>query len=680
MVTWMDRQTSTFTQMGGEGVPWIGQAPFTEEKHIFANLGDGTYVHSGLLAVRQALAANVPITYKILYNDAVAMTGGQPVEGQLSVSRMTRQLEAEGVKKIVIVTSDPEKYQGITDLAHGVPVFHRDELDKVQRELRQYPGVSVLIYDQVCATEARRRRKRGKMPRLTQRVVINEAVCEGCGDCSVQSNCLSVIPIETDFGTKRQIDQSACNQDFSCLKGFCPSFITLDGANPRKGTATVDTQFWGDLPPPTYPDTQTPYNLIITGVGGMGVITLGALVGMAAHLDGKGVSTLDMTGLAQKYGAVFSHLRIADHPEDIHAARIATGEAHAILGGDLVVSASPEALSKMLEGKTRAVISCTETPTAEFTRNPLWQFPLPGLQRQLTDILGKDRVQFIDAQHLATRLMGNALYANMLLLGLAWQRGLVPVSLDALNKAIELNGTDIEANRQALLWGRRAAVFPSQVAAIAGPLGGAPHEAMSLTALIEHRAAYLTTYQDQRLAERYRQRVASIQALGDDTLTRNVATQYARLLAPKDEYEVARLHTDSAFLDKLKTEFEGEAKISFHLAPPLFAKPGPNGRPRKIRFGPWLLPILKGLARCRHLRGTWLDPFRFAPDKATDRQLLAHYEADIDLILAHPEQLGAARELAKWPATVPGFGPVREYAAKEASKEREKIREAFQLT
>jgi indolepyruvate ferredoxin oxidoreductase len=677
MVTWMDRSTSTFTHMGGEGVPWIGQAPFTSEKHIFANLGDGTYFHSGLLAIRQSLAAKVPITYKILYNDAVAMTGGQPVDGNLSVAQITRQLEAEGVEKMIVVASEPTKYAEVTDLAPNVPVRHRDELDAVQRELREYPGVSILIYDQVCATEARRRRKRGKMPPVTTRVVINEAVCEGCGDCSVQSNCLSVTPVETEFGTKRQIDQSACNQDFSCLKGFCPSFVSIEGAKPRKRSAATGDTEWPILPTPHLPATVQPYNLIITGVGGMGVITLGALIGMAAHLDGKGISTLDMTGLAQKYGAVFSHLRIADRPEDIHAARIATGEAHAILGGDLVVSASTEALSKMLEGRTRAVVSCTDTPTAEFTRNRDWHFPLAGLQRQLTDTLGSEHVRFIDAQHLATRLMGDALYANMLLLGYAWQTGLVPVSAAALDKAIELNGASVDANRQAFVWGRRAALFPEQVAAIAGPLEGKPAPQQSLNDLIEHRSAHLTRYQDARLAERYRQRVEAIQRLGDETLSRSVATQYARLLAPKDEYEVARLLTDSDFLGSLAEQFSGDPQISFNLAPPFLAKTGPDGRPKKIRFDSKWLPVLKVLAKCRTLRGSWLDPFRFSPEKALDHRLLADYEADLDLILAASGRLTEATVLAEWPAEVRGYGPVRSAAAEKAVTRREKARKAL---
>jgi len=680
MVTWMDRSTSTFTHMGGEGVPWVGQAPFTSEKHIFANLGDGTYFHSGLLAIRQSIAAKVPITYKILYNDAVAMTGGQPVDGILSVARITRQLEAEGIAKMVIVAAEPEKYAEIVDLAPNVPIRHRDDLDAVQRELREYPGVSILIYDQVCATEARRRRKRGKMPAISQRVFINEAICEGCGDCSVQSNCLSVVPVETAFGTKRQIDQSSCNQDFSCLKGFCPSFVTIEGGKPKKGNAAqpdaLDAEDWPILSAPVLPTTTQPYNLLITGVGGMGVITLGALVGMAAHLDGKGISTLDMTGLAQKYGAVFSHLRIADRPEDIHAARIATGEAHAVLGGDLVVSAGSEALSKMLEGRTRAVVSCTDTPTADFTRNRDWHFPLAGLQKSLTETLGSTAVDFIDAQHLATRLMGDALYANMLLLGYAWQKGLVPVSAAALEQAIELNGAAVTANREAFLWGRRAAVAPEKVAKIAGPLGGQPFVELTLDELIASRIAHLTAYQDASLAQRYENRLASIRAIGNETLTRTVATQYARLLAPKDEYEVARLYAASDFRQRLADTFDGDFQLAFHLAPPLFSKPGSDGRPKKIRFGPWLMPVLGLLAKARKLRGSWLDPFRFGHEKAAERSLLADYEADLDLISSH-HSADSTLALATWPAEVRGFGPVRAAAERQARQARERARTAL---
>ena len=488
MVTWMDRRTATFTHMGGEGVPWVGQAPFTTTRHIFANLGDGTYFHSGSLAIRQAVAAGVAITYKILYNDAVAMTGGQSVDGQLGVARITRQLQAEGVEKIVVVTDETEKYAEITDLASGTPVFHRDRLDEVQRTLREFPGVSALIYDQTCATEKRRRRKRGTLADPERRVFINEAVCEGCGDCSVQSNCLAIVPIETAFGRKRAIDQSSCNKDFSCLKGFCPSFVTIEGGTLRSTEAVATNESeWPALPDPALPGTRRPFNILITGVGGTGVVTLGALLGMAAHLDGKGVSVLDMTGLAQKYGAVFSHVRIGDTPEDIHATRIATGEADAVIGGDLIVSASGEALSKMVEGHTRAVIDIAEIPTADFTRNPDWQLPT----RRLSEKIGESCADtlFLDARQLATSLLGDALYANIFLLGVAWQRGLLPLSLASIKEAIELNGTAVAQNLGAFLWGRRAGHDLKSVERLAVPAASAPAE--SLDELIARRRSML---------------------------------------------------------------------------------------------------------------------------------------------------------------------------------------------
>ena len=675
MVTWMDRQTSTFTHMGGEGVPWIGQAPFTSEKHIFANLGDGTYFHSGLLAIRQAVAAKARITYKLLYNDAVAMTGGQPVDGQLDVPRLTRQLQAEGVGKIVLVSVAPEKYAGVHQLAAGVPVYPRTALDQVQRELREYPGVSVLIYEQMCATEARRRRKRGRLPAAPERAFIHSAICEGCGDCSSQSNCLAITPLETPWGTKRRIEQSACNQDLSCLEGFCPSFVTVRGGQLRRAAALAADQAWPDLPEPSLAVTKTPWNLLITGVGGTGVITLGALIGMAAHLDGKGVSVLDMTGLAQKYGAVFSHVRIADHPESLHAARIATGEAHAILGGDLVVSAGTEALSRMLAGQTKAVISCTDTPTADFTRQRDWSFPLADLQQRLRDTLGSDRVDFFDAQHLATQLMGDAIYANLLLLGYGWQRGLVPVSAAALAQAIELNGTAVAGNHQAFAWGRRLACWPDKVMALIPEKGrhGPEH---SLAEIIMARVSHLTEYAGHsRLAERYQQGLAGIAALGDESLSRTVATQYARLLAPKDEYEVARLLVSDAFQQELSETFSGQSQITYHLAPPLFSRTGTDGRPRKWRFGPWLRPLLKWLAAHRHWRGSWCDPFRFSSEARLHRQLLADYEADLELLprLKEAEQ---RQSLAAWPAEVRGFGPVRAAAARKMADLRQRLRES----
>ncbi len=689
MVTWMDRSTSTFTHMGGEGVTWVGQAPFTEEKHIFANLGDGTYFHSGLLAIRQSVAAKTNITYKILYNDAVAMTGGQPVDGILSVPRITRQLEAEGVGRMVIVTDEPEKYAEVTDLAPNVPVRHRDELDAVQRELREIPGTTILIYDQTCATEKRRRRKRGKLADVDRRVFINEAVCEGCGDCSVQSNCLSVIPVETEFGRKRAIDQSNCNKDFSCLKGFCPSFVTLEGAKLKKGQAlAMDEQDWPPLPEPVLPSTARPYNLLVTGVGGTGVVTLGALIGMAAHLDGKGVSVLDMTGLAQKYGAVFTHLRFADRPEDIHAARIATGEADAILGGDVVVTAGNEALSKMLEGRTRAVVNCTETPTAEFTRNPDWQFPLARMQQTVAATVGADHAWFLDAQALATALMGDALHTNMFLLGYAWQKGLVPVSLPALGRAIELNGTAVAANLQALDWGRRAAVDEARVRQLATPAADTPppRPDAALEEVLALREQELTDYQDAALARRYRQRIEALrqaEAPLDPALpvTLAAARNYFKVLAIKDEYEVARLHTRPEFFARLRQTFAGEPgkdyAVHVHLAPPLWARPDPrSGQIRKRQYGPWMLGALKLLARLKFLRGTALDVFGHTAERRMERALQAGYEADLERILealaagsAHPALL----ELARLPESVRGYGHVKAASAEKARQQRQEL-------
>ncbi|TLD43881.1 MAG: hypothetical protein FAZ92_03814 [Accumulibacter sp.] len=684
MVTWMDRNTATFTHMGGEGVTWVGQAPFSGDRHIFANLGDGTYFHSGLLAIRQAVAAGVSITYKILYNDAVAMTGGQPVDGQLSVGQLTRQLEAEGIGRIVIVSDEPEKYRQRRDLAPNTPVRHRDHLDAVQRELREHRGVSVLIYEQTCATEKRRRRKRGKLADPARRVFINEAVCEGCGDCGAQSNCLSVVPVETEFGRKRAIDQSSCNKDYSCINGFCPSFVTIEGGRLRRGSAVAtDAGTLATLPDPPLADTTQPFNILITGVGGTGVVTLGALLGMAAHLDGKGVSVLDMTGLAQKFGAVFSHLRIANHPQDIHAARIATGEADAVIGGDLLVSASSEALSKALAGKTRAVINVASTPTAEFTRNPDWQFPQQRLQEQIDEACGEGNTLFLNTAELARRLLGDAIYGNLFLLGVAWQRGLIPLSLAAIDRAIELNGTAVEQNHQAFLWGRHTAHEPAAVQRLAIPASGpAAHRlSASLDERIARRIEALTDYQDARYADRYRRLVERVRAselpLRSTRLSEAVARSYFRLLAVKDEYEVARLHADPAFRQQLSEQFEGDFSIRFHLAPPLLAKPDAlTGRVAKRSYGPWMLRALAGLRRLKGLRGTAFDPFAGSEERKMERQLLVDYEADIELLLARLDAttLATAIELAALPEQVRGFGHVKAASVQKMRPRREALR------
>ena len=686
MAVWMDRDTATFTHMGGEGVPWIGQAPFTETKHVFANLGDGTYYHSGLLAIRAAVAADVSITYKILFNDAVAMTGGQPVEGQLTVPEITQQVSAEGVRRITVVSDEPHKYPPGSGFAKGVTFHHRDDLDKLQRELREWPGVSVLVYDQTCAAEKRRRRKRGQFPDPPQRVFINELVCEGCGDCGVQSNCLSVEPVETEFGRKRRINQSSCNKDFSCLKGFCPSFVTVHGGGVRKPAVAGDL---GGMPPgadklpaPELPATQGPYNIVITGVGGTGVITIGALLGMAAHLEGKGCSVLDMTGLAQKGGAVLSHVRIAEAPEDIHSVRIAAGRADLLLGCDLVVAASDEALSTMESGVTLAVINSHQTPTAAVTLDPDALFPGEELKALIRRATGEGGSDFVDATGLATALMGDSIAANLFLMGYAFQRGLLPLSLEAIERVIELNGVAVEANKRAFAWGRLAAHDGPRVEAAAKPMMLAPETpavAATLEEIVSRRVDFLTAYQDQAYARRYADLVERADAAerekakGLTGLAEAVARYYFKLLAYKDEYEVARLYTDGEFLSKLNTQFEGDFKLRFHLAPPLLAPRDPEtGELKKLTFGPWMFQAFKLLAKLRRLRGTPLDIFGYGAERKTERRLIRDYEATVAELIAHlgPENHALAVSIAHLPEHIRGFGHVKERHLR-AAKEKE---------
>ena len=688
MVSFMpDRHTATFSHMGGEGVPWVGQAPFTDERHIFANLGDGTYFHSGILAIRQAVAAfNRPrhgrqptsgITYKILFNDAVAMTGGQPVDGELGVPQLLRQLQAEGVGTIVLVTDGSETPWRVSDLPHGVQLRHRDELDVIQRELRTLAGVSVIVYHQTCAAEKRRRRKRGTYPDPQTRVYINEAVCEGCGDCGRESNCMAILPVETEFGRKRQIDQSACNKDYSCMNGFCPSFVTIEGGRLRHGRAQAGKgERFGPLPAPRLPATDKPWGILVTGVGGTGVVTIGALIGMAAHLDGKGVTVLDMTGLAQKGGSVFSHIRIADRPADLHAVRIATGEANAVIGGDLVVTASVDALAKMAVG-THGVVNCFETPTSEFTRNPDWAFPQDKMQAAIVEAVGQKNFDFLDAGSLATKLLGDAIATNLFLLGYAWQRGWVPVSEASLDRAIELNGAAVEMNRQAFLWGRRAAIDLAAVQREVSPAPVIRLRPESLDERIARRAEELTAYQDAAYARRYTDFVARVRAaeapLGSEALTDAVARNYFKLLAYKDEYEVARLFADPAFRAGIDARFEGEYTLRFHLAPTFLARPDPDsGRIKKKVFGPWMETALRWLAKARRLRGTPFDPFGYHPERKAERALIAQYEADIGALLGglDAEGLRRAVALARLPEEIRGFGHVKAWSMKKAAEKR----------
>jgi indolepyruvate ferredoxin oxidoreductase len=684
MATWIrPEQTMTFTQMGGEGAPWIGIQPFTETRHVFANLGDGTYFHSGLLAIRAAASANVNLTYKILFNDAVAMTGGQPVDGSLTVPMVTRQVAAEGVKRIAIVSDEPEKYRGAADLAPGTSVHHRDELDAVQRMLREIPGVTALVYDQTCAAEKRRRRKRGTYPDPARRVVINERVCEGCGDCGAKSNCLSIVPVETEYGRKRAIDQSTCNKDYSCIKGFCPSFVTVEGGKLRKRQPVARES--AALAEPALPALERPWGILVTGVGGTGVVTIGALLGVAAHIEGKGVAVLDMTGLAQKGGSVYSHIRIAARPEDIHAVRIAAGEAHAVIGCDMIVAASDEAIAKMQAGHTRAVVNLDVAPTGAFTREPDLEVPRSGMQDAISEACGPGSADFVEAGDLATRLLGDSIATNLFMVGYAWQKGLVPLGRESIVRAIELNGASVEANKAAFDWGRRAAVDIDAVRKAASADGEAPASrrlSATLDEAIARRRAELVQYQDDAYAARYEKAVARVREVesrsvpGSTALAWAVARHLFKLMAYKDEYEVARLYADGGFAARVASQFEGDYRLRVHLAPPLWSGTDPaTGEPRKRSYGPWMLKAMALLAKFKGLRGTALDPFGHSAERREERRLIAEYEETLAEIFERlsPHTLAAAVDLASLPEHIRGFGPVKARHLAQVSERRQAL-------
>ena len=732
--------TTTVSHMGGEGVMWLGQQPFTEEKHVFANMGDGTYFHSGFLAIRQAIAAHAPMTYKILVNGFVSMTGGQPVDGELTIPRMAAELVAEGAYEVVVVSDDPDKYADdpALTLPAGVIVYHRSELEAVQRRLREIPELTILIYDQACATERRRLRKRGKWVDPQKRSFINTAVCEGCGDCGKVSNCMSIEPVETPLGRKRQINQSSCNKDYTCVEGFCPSFVTVHGGALRKlgapasaasksdpsydllrtskseSALPVAEASWVLPPPPIERPTQRAISILITGIGGTGVVTIGQTLGMAAHLDGLRCTILDVTGLAQKYGAVMSHVRIAADEKLLGANRISTGEADTLIGCDLIVSSGAECLNTLRAGTTRAAICTDLVPTAEFARNPEWDADAPGLIAKITAQV--DAQNFFNAPALAwaATLMGDSIAANMFMLGVAWQRGWVPVSLSSLVKAIELNGVQIAQTKQAFEWGRRAAVDKNRVAQLATKeLGTDPNlmtespvvwharSNQTLDELIAHRTALLVDYggasKGPLLAKRYQSllaKVSRLQANQDagfeakafERLQRAIAEQYFRLLAVKDEWEVARLYVAPEFAAQLKATFAGEwgvdYKLHFHLGAWPFAKKDLiTGNPIKAELGAWVMPVFKTMAKLRGLRGSLLDPFRRSEERLLADQLVAEYEADMALVLeqlmVRPAQLDAAIELANLPAKIRGYGHVRKTAAKAIEAQREVLRKRY---
>jgi len=691
MSQWMDRDNLGYTQMGGEGASWIGEAPFSKRQHIFQNIGDGTYYHSGLMAIRAAIASGVNITFKLLYNDAVAMTGGQAVDGQLTVPQISRQVTAEGAVQVVVVTDEPEKYPLSAGFAPGVTIRHRDELDQVQREMREIEGTSVLIYDQTCAAEKRRRRKRGQMVDPPKRVVINEAVCEGCGDCGEVSNCVSILPLETEFGRKRQIDQSSCNKDFSCLKGFCPSFVTIsDSSDPLRGrqktSAGPDVEKI-NVPDVALPDIEGGYGIVVAGVGGTGVVTIGALLGMAAHLEGKGAAVLDMTGLAQKGGPVMSHLRIAASPDDIQTTRIASGGARLLLGCDLMVAGGKSALATIDPKHGHVVANDNPSITGEFTRNADLTMPGDALRAAITKAAG-DRVTFVEANRLATTLLGDAIGTNLFMVGYAYQQGLLPVSAEAIERAIELNRVAIEMNRKAFRLGRLAAHDHAAIEAMAKPLATLStwKPAADIDEVIERRVASLTAYQDAAYAERYRKLVTRVrEAEAERTkglvgLTDAVACYYFKLLAYKDEYEVARLYTDGAFKEKLARQFEGGGKVSVPLAPPLFAKRDPvTGHLQKKAYGPWIFTAFKWLATLKGLRGTAFDPFGYTAERQAERRLITHYEALIVEILTRLDHDNheLAVDIASLPEHIRGFGHVKERHLTEVEEREVALLDAF---
>ena len=677
--------TGTITHMGGEGMLWVGQSPFTEEKHVFVNIGDGTFFHSGSLALRQAVAAKARMTYKVLFNGYVSMTGGQPHDGDLTVQKVIDIARAEGVGRIVVVADDPTRYRDAPP-PDGIPVRHRSDLDEVQRELREFDGVSVLVYDQACATEMRRQRKKDPALDIAKRTWIHPEVCEGCGDCGVKSNCMSVEPLETELGRKRRINQSTCNKDFSCVQGFCPSFVTVHGGRLRR-KARQSAEEGAPLPTPEMPEIERGYNVVLAGIGGTGIVTVGAMLAQAAHLDGLRASVLDLTGMAQKYGAVMSHLRFLPAGASMPSSRLAEGEADTVIGCDLIVTAGQEALSKMASGRTFAVVNSAVIPTGDFTRMPDWDPDAAGLLARIHARTG-GVVHAIDAERIATALLGDSIATNMFLLGFAWQHGRVPVTLASLQQAIEASGVDVAFNRSSFDWGRRMAVEPDAVLkAAAGPQQGAtvvafaPRKLHRLDEIVADRTRRLTAYQDARYAARFQALVEKASAKDDElgaggSLARAVARSYYKLLAHKDEYEVARLFSEPEFKRQLEAQFDGDYTLHFHIgAWPLSRRDPRSGEVRKRELGPWVLRAMGVLQHLRRLRGTAFDPFRNSPERKLAAELLAQYEADVEHIVRHARNASAAAALASWPDKVRGYGGVRERHAQAVAGERESLRD-----
>jgi indolepyruvate ferredoxin oxidoreductase len=682
--------TKTVAQMGGEGMHWLGQQPFTDEKHVFANIGDGTYAHSGSLAIRQAVAAGVPMTFKLLANGFVSMTGGQPIAGGQTVPQMVDALRADGVQKIVVVTDDLSKYAS-AKFPDGVPLKHRSELESIQKELREYPGVSVLVYEQPCATERRRLRKQGKWEDPARRSFINSAVCEGCGDCGKVSTCLSIEPVETEFGRKRRINQSSCNKDFTCTEGFCPSFVTVHGGSLRKPDRTpkapVEPFEVAEPAVPALAGRRAPFNVLVGGIGGTGVITIGQVLGVAAHVDGSHVASLDMMGMAQKYGAVFSHLHFAADPAQLTAPRVTAGEADTLIGCDLIVASGDEPVATLARGRSSAIVCGDLIATAEFARNADWSANPEALIDRIRAGTGDTALTVVEGQRLAVALMGDAIAANMMMVGIAWQKGLIPLSRAAIERAIELNGVSVDMNRKAFTWGRCIAVDPERVERMVS--GGQVIQlhrrpkAQSLDELVARRVEFLTDYQDAAYAKRYTALVDAVRAVDrspQQALAKAVAQGWFKLLAAKDEWEVARLYTSEAFRKELEQTFEGDYTLHFHVGGGPFARTDPaTGKPLKREVGPWLMRAFAVMAKLRRVRGTWLDPFRNSEERQLERALAAQYEQDVRRIVAGLTEANhdTAVAIASLPSKIRGYGHVKKASADAAAAERERLLQQF---
>ena len=693
MVQWMDRNTLGFTHMGAEGANWVGQSPFSTRKHIFQNIGDGTYFHSGIMAIRAAVSSGINITYKILYNDAVAMTGGQGFDGPMSVQSIIQQMFAEGAKQVTVVSDDPDKFTQSSGIPPNVKVYDRKELDFVQREMREIEGVTVLIYEQVCAAEKRRRRKRGMIPDPPRRIFINDDVCEGCGDCGIKSNCVSVLPLETQFGRKRVIDQSACNKDYSCVNGLCPSFVSVVGGKMRKNSPSVNTNgTWSSLPDPVLPQINGTYNIVLTGVGGTGLVTIGALLGMAAHIENRGVGILDMIGLAQKGGAVLSHLRIGNSPDDIHSPRIASQGADLVIGGDLVVTGGQKTLSVIKSGHTKLVVNSYELITGDFTKNADMLFPSLKIKQSIQQFAGSDHTEFLDASRLATALIGDTIATNIFMLGFAYQRGLIPLEQSSIEKAMEINGLSVEGNKLAFLWGRRTAHDGKRVSELTSSIVagfGLKDPPEGLDELIQHRADVLRDYQNKSYVQRYLHLVERVRTLeidrvpGSTEFTEAVASYYFKLLAYKDEYEVARLYTNGDFMQKIKGRFEGDYKLKLHLAPPLFSsRDAHSGEPVKTAYGAWILSAMNLLARFKFLRGTAFDPFGKTAERKMERRLIEEYEQTIEELLRgiSKKNHALAVEIARIPEQIRGYDQVKQKNVKSAKSQENDLLKEFRST